>query len=92
MTIRCKSAILALNFVERSNSSANIYGGKFMAVPKGKVSKARRDKRRANWKAAVPTLVECPHCHEKKIAHRVCKNCGYYDGEQVVNTEKKETK
>ena len=35
-----------------------------MAVPKGKVSKARRDKRRANWKAAVPTLVECPHCHE----------------------------
>ena len=63
-----------------------------MAVPKGKVSKARRDKRRANWKAAVPTLVECPHCHEKKIAHRVCKNCGYYDGEQVVNMDKKESK
>ena len=63
-----------------------------MAVPKGKVSKARRDKRRANWKAAVPTLVECPHCHEKKIAHRVCKNCGYYDGEQVVNMDKKRRK
>ena len=63
-----------------------------MAVPKGKVSKARRDKRRANWKAAVPTLVECPHCHEKKVAHRVCKNCGYYDGEQVVNADKKESK
>ena len=25
-----------------------------MAVPKGKVSKARRDKRRANWKLAIP--------------------------------------
>ena len=48
-----------------------------MAVPKGKVSKARRDKRRANWKAAVPTLVECPHCHEKKVAHQVCKNFSY---------------
>ena len=35
-----------------------------MAVPKGKVSKARRDKRRANWKVTVKTLVECPHCHE----------------------------
>ncbi len=55
-----------------------------MAVPKGKVSKSRRDKRRANWKATVPTLVECPHCHEKRVAHQVCKNCGYYDGEEVV--------
>ena len=63
-----------------------------MAVPKGKVSRARRDKRRANWKAAVPTLVECPHCHEKKVAHQVCKNCGYYDGAQVVNVDKKESK
>ncbi len=70
----------------------NIYGGIKMAVPKGKVSKARRDKRRANWKAAVPTLVECPHCHEKKVAHQVCKNCGYYDGEQAVSVDKKESK
>ena len=60
-----------------------------MAVPKGKVSKARRDKRRANWKAAVPTLVECPHCHEKKVAHRVCKNCGYYDGKEVIAKKEK---
>ena len=30
-----------------------------MAVPKRKTSKARRDKRRANWKLTVPTLVEC---------------------------------
>jgi len=59
-----------------------------MAVPKVKVSKARRDKRRANWKAAVPTLVVCPHCKEKTVAHQVCKNCGYYDGEQVIVLEK----
>lgn len=64
-----------------------------MAVPKGKVSKARRDKRRAsNFKAAVPTLVGCPHCKEKRVAHQVCKNCGYYDGEQIVNKEKKDNK
>ena len=31
-----------------------------MAVPKNKVSKARRDKRRANWKLTAPNLVECP--------------------------------
>ena len=28
-----------------------------MAVPKGKVSKARRNKRRANWKMSAPNLV-----------------------------------
>ena len=47
-----------------------------MAVPKGKQSKSRTNKRFANYKATAPTLVECPHCH--------CKNCGYYDGKEVV--------
>jgi ribosomal protein L32 len=22
-----------------------------------------------------------------KLAHRVCKHCGYYDGKQVINME-----
>ena len=55
-----------------------------MAVPKTKQSKSRTNKRFANYKATAATLVECPHCHELKIAHRVCKNCGYYDGKEVV--------
>ena len=62
-----------------------------MAVPKGKSSKARRDSRRANWKLSLPGIVECPQCHEKKLSHRVCKHCGYYNGVQVIDmTEKKE--
>ena len=63
-----------------------------MAVPKTKQSKSRTNKRFANYKATAATLVECPHCHELKIAHRVCKNCGYYDGKEVVaqEEEKKE--
>ena len=59
-----------------------------MAVPKGKISKARRNSRKANWKVSTPSIVECPHCHEYKSQHRVCANCGYYDGKQVVNVEK----
>ena len=56
-----------------------------MAVPKRKVSKARRDKRRSSvWKLKMPGMVECPQCHEMKLAHRVCKNCGYYNGKEVV--------
>ena len=30
--------------------------------PKNKTSKARRDKRRANWKMSAPTLVKCSKC------------------------------
>lgn len=55
-----------------------------MAVPKRKQSKSRTDKRFANYKAIMPTLVECPHCHELKAPHRVCANCGFYNGKEVV--------
>ncbi len=55
-----------------------------MAVPKRKTSKARRDKRRANWKLAIPGMIKCPQCHEFKMPHRVCKACGYYNGKEVV--------
>ncbi len=60
-----------------------------MAVPKHKVSKQRRNTRHsANSVAVAPTLVECPQCHEMKRPHTVCKKCGTYKGETVI--EKKE--
>ncbi len=64
-----------------------------MAVPKRKTSKARRDSRRAgNNNLTAPTLVECPQCHALKQTHTVCKACGFYDGEKVVDMEKKDSK
>ena len=57
-----------------------------MAVPKRKVSHARKMKRRSSvWKLEQPTnLVACPQCGEINLAYRVCKACGYYKGEEVV--------
>ena len=56
-----------------------------MAVPKNKISKARRDKRRnSHWKLSMPAMVKCPKCGEYKLAHRMCKACGTYDGREVV--------
>ena len=56
-----------------------------MAVPKRKVSKARRDKRRnSHWKLSLPGMTKCPHCGEMKLAHRMCKACGYDNGREVV--------
>jgi large subunit ribosomal protein L32 len=55
-----------------------------MAVPKHKISKARRDKRRANWKLAIPGMVKCPKCGEFKMPHRVCQACGSYNGKEII--------
>ncbi len=63
-----------------------------MAVPKGKISKSRRDKRRANWKATAPTLIECSHCKAKIAPHAVCGECGYYDGKEVIAKKAKKEK
>jgi large subunit ribosomal protein L32 len=60
-----------------------------MAVPKRRTSKARRNSRRAQWKLTVPGLIECPQCHERKLPHRVCLNCGFYKGKEVVAQESK---
>ena len=59
-----------------------------MAVPKRKVSKARRDKRRSSvWKLDAPALSKCTQCGELKMPHIVCPVCGYYKGKEVVKVE-----
>jgi large subunit ribosomal protein L32 len=58
-----------------------------MAVPKRKTSRARRDARRATHAGSVPSVSECPQCHSPKLSHRVCPNCGMYDGRQIVKIE-----
>ncbi|ERM92436.1 MAG: 50S ribosomal protein L32 [Caldanaerobacter subterraneus] len=57
-------------------------------VPKRRTSKARRDTRRNNsFKIAPPAYVLCPRCHQPKLPHRVCPNCGYYKDKEVIKVE-----
>lgn len=59
-----------------------------MAVPKRKTGKsATRSRRAANMKMTAPNLVECPQCHVLKMQHRVCPECGYYKGKEVISAE-----
>ena len=56
-----------------------------MICPKGKHSKARRDKRRAHtWRIAMPNLVNCSNCGELSQTHRVCRACGVYKRRDVL--------
>ena len=56
-----------------------------MANPKRKISRSKRDMRRANWFDDMKEnqLVKCDHCGEEKMPHRACPSCGYYNGKSV---------
>lgn len=55
-----------------------------MAHPKRRSSNSRTGKRRTHWNLKRPTSNECPNCGQQKLSHRVCGNCGYYNGRAVV--------
>lgn len=57
------------------------------AVPKRKVSKARRDNRRSHDALTRPKLVKCDSCDEMKLPHYACPNCGKYAGRQVIKVD-----
>jgi large subunit ribosomal protein L32 len=53
-------------------------------LPKRKISKGRRDRRRAHDAIGTPNLVACSNCKAMKLPHRVCPQCGTYRGRQVL--------
>ncbi len=59
------------------------------AVPKGKRSKSKRDMKRNGFKLGILSVVECPRCRAKKVAHRVCTACGYYDNKEIIKIKVK---
>ncbi|MBN1179376.1 MAG: 50S ribosomal protein L32 [Anaerolineae bacterium] len=57
------------------------------AVPKRKISRGRRNRRRAHDAIKLPHLVVCPSCHEMTLPHRVCPHCGMYRGMKVIEVK-----
>ena len=58
-----------------------------MALPKRRHSHTRGKKRRTPFKLKRKGLSTCSHCTQPKLPHRVCPNCGYYDGTEVFTPE-----
>jgi large subunit ribosomal protein L32 len=61
-------------------------------LPKRKLSKGRRDRRRAHDALQNANLVQCSQCGEMRLPHTVCPNCGYYQGREIISMEKAEKK
>ena len=60
-----------------------------MAEPKKRLTSARSGKRRSHIKLEVKNLAICQKCQSPVFPHRVCSNCGYYRGEDLLKIEAK---
>ncbi len=56
-------------------------------LPKRKLSRSRRNRRRAHDALSLRHLVRCENCNAYKPAHHVCPECGSYGDHQVVEME-----
>lgn len=59
-----------------------------MAVPKRRVSKQRKRKRRTHYKAAEAKLGTCSKTGDPALRHRVCPTSGMYRGRAVLETNR----
>ena len=58
-------------------------------VPQRRTGKTRKRKRRSHFKLDLPGIMVCPNCGETKLAHTVCRECGFYDGKHVLTIKAK---
>lgn len=56
-------------------------------LPKRKLSKGRRDRRRAHDALKARNLTLCSNCGQMRLPHRVCPKCGYYQGREIIEIE-----
>ncbi len=59
------------------------------ALPKKKISQSRRGARRSHDRIVPLPLTMCPQCQTLKPTHRVCPNCGTYNGHQILTIKAK---
>ncbi|MEI7989622.1 MAG: 50S ribosomal protein L32 [Chloroflexota bacterium] len=56
--------------------------------PKRKHTSGRRNRRRAHDALKPRGLISCQNCGEVCLPHRVCPNCGFYQGREIIEVKK----
>ncbi len=59
--------------------------------PKRKISKGRRNRRRAHHALPAKKLISCSNCGSMRLQHTVCSNCGHYQGREVIEIDKEKS-
>lgn len=58
-----------------------------MGLPKVKLSKGRKGRRRSHLALAIVHLQPCPQCKRPRRPHSVCLKCGHYAGREVLKVD-----
>lgn len=56
-------------------------------LPKRKLSKGARNRRRSHLALKPTSLTICPSCKSAMLPHHVCPECGKYRGIEVIDME-----
>ena len=60
-----------------------------MAEPKKRLTSTRSGGRRSHLYLRKLILTYCPKCNSPALPHRICLNCGYYKGQDILKFEEK---
>lgn len=55
-----------------------------MAVPRNRLSNARKNSKRSHHAKKPKTFSKCPNCSAAKLPHVICSACGSYASRIVV--------
>lgn len=55
-----------------------------MAVPRNRLSNARKNSKRAHHAKKPAGVAACENCGIPRIPHTVCSHCGHYNGRNIL--------
>lgn len=58
-----------------------------MAVPRNRLSNARKNSKRAHHAKKPKHFNTCARCGEARLPHTICQSCGVYGNQVVLTSE-----
>ncbi|MDP2789593.1 MAG: 50S ribosomal protein L32 [bacterium] len=61
-----------------------------MGLPAKRRTKQSKRERAAHFALTAASTTQCPKCKHAILPHRVCQNCGYYRGKDVLHLKERD--
>ncbi len=58
-----------------------------MAVPRNRMSNARKNSKRAHHAKQPRQSILCSNCGSVRLPHRLCSSCGFYNNRSLIKSE-----
>lgn len=58
-----------------------------MAVPRNRLSNARKNSKRAHHAKKPKSAATCSNCNTPRLPHTICQGCGNYGDRNVLNIQ-----